>query len=64
MLLAATCLFGLERQLGEEIDALGLKSVGKVSLYKRKECVEKNIPTDQAVDKLIALIKSNGDWKE
>ncbi|MBQ3681352.1 MAG: (E)-4-hydroxy-3-methylbut-2-enyl-diphosphate synthase [Paludibacteraceae bacterium] len=38
--------------------------VGKVSLYKRKECVEKNIPTDQAVDKLIALIKSNGDWKE
>ena len=38
--------------------------VGKVSLYKRKECVEKNIPTDQAVDKLIALIKDNGDWKE
>ena len=27
MLLAATCLFGLERQLGEEIDALGLKRV-------------------------------------
>ena len=38
--------------------------VGKVSLYKRKECVEKNISTDQAVDKLIALIKDNGDWKE
>ena len=27
MLLAATCLFGLERQLGEEIDALGLKRI-------------------------------------
>ncbi len=27
MLLAATCLFGLEKQLGEEIDALGLKRV-------------------------------------
>lgn len=27
MLFAATCLFGLERQLGEEIDALGLKRV-------------------------------------
>lgn len=27
MLLCATCLFGLERQLGEEIDALGLKRI-------------------------------------
>ncbi len=27
MLLAATCLFGLERQLGEEIDKLGLKRI-------------------------------------
>lgn len=27
MIFAATCLFGLERQLGEEIDALGLKRV-------------------------------------
>ena len=27
MLLAATCLFGLEKQLGEEIDRLGLKRV-------------------------------------
>ena len=25
MILVATCMFGLERQLGEEIDALGLK---------------------------------------
>lgn len=30
---------------------------GKVSLYKGKVCVEKNIPTDQAVEKLLALIE-------
>lgn len=37
---------------------------GKVSLYKRKECIEKNIPEEEAVDKLIALIKKNGDYIE
>jgi (E)-4-hydroxy-3-methylbut-2-enyl-diphosphate synthase len=36
---------------------------GKVSLYKRKECIEKNIPEEEAVDKLIELIKANGDYK-
>ena len=30
-------------------------AVGKVSLYKGKVCIEKNIPEDQAVDKLIQL---------
>ena len=37
---------------------------GKVSLYKKKECLERNIPEDEAVDKLIGLIKQNGDWHE
>lgn len=37
---------------------------GTVSLYKRKECIEKNIPEEEAVEKLIELIKKNGDWKE
>jgi len=37
---------------------------GKVSLYKKKECIERNIPEDEAVDKLIELIKVNGDWYE
>lgn len=37
---------------------------GKVSLYKKQNCVEKNIPSDEAVDRLIRLIKDNGDWKE
>ena len=37
---------------------------GKISLYKQKECIEKNIPEAEAVEKLIELIKANGDWKE
>lgn len=32
---------------------------GKISLYKKRECVEKSIPEEQAVEKLIALIKEN-----
>lgn len=32
---------------------------GKVSLYRGKECVEKNIPTEQAVDKLLELIEND-----
>jgi (E)-4-hydroxy-3-methylbut-2-enyl-diphosphate synthase len=31
---------------------------GKVSLYKGKECIMKNIPEEKAVEKLIALITS------
>ena len=37
---------------------------GKISLYKGQTCIEKNIPEDQAVDRLIELIKANGDWVE
>lgn len=37
---------------------------GKISLYKQKECIEKNIPEEEAVDKLIELIKKNGDWRK
>ena len=37
---------------------------GKISLYKKKECIEKNIPEEQAVEKLIELIKANGDYCE
>ena len=36
---------------------------GKVSLYKGKQCVLKNIPEEEAVNKLIELIKINGDWQ-
>jgi len=33
---------------------------GKVSLYRGKTCVEKNIPEAEAVEKLLALIESDG----
>lgn len=32
---------------------------GKISLYRKKECVEKNIPEAEAVDKLLKLIESD-----
>ncbi len=32
---------------------------GKISLYRAKECVEKNIPEAEAVDHLLALIKND-----
>jgi (E)-4-hydroxy-3-methylbut-2-enyl-diphosphate synthase len=37
---------------------------GNVSLYKNKECVAKNIPSDEALPQLIQLIKDNNDWIE
>ena len=38
--------------------------VGRVSLYKGKQCVLKNIPTSEAIPRLIELIKENGDWTD
>jgi len=32
---------------------------GKISLYRQKECVEKNIPEAEAVDHLLALIEKD-----
>ena len=37
---------------------------GKISLYKGKQCIEMNIPEDQAIDRLVALIKQHDDWRE
>ncbi len=39
-------------------------AASKVSLYRGIECVEKNIPAEGAVDKLVELIKSDGKWVE
>lgn len=50
---------------GEMADAdYGYVGAGKnrISLYKGKECVLKNIPEEEAVERLIQLIKENGDW--
>ena len=32
---------------------------GKVSLYRQKECVEKNIPEDEAIERLLQLIEND-----
>jgi (E)-4-hydroxy-3-methylbut-2-enyl-diphosphate synthase len=37
---------------------------GRITLYKGKEVVRKNVPTEQAVDELINLIQEHGDWIE
>ena len=37
--------------------------VGKITLYKGKEVIKRNINTEGAVEELINLIKENGDWK-
>jgi len=36
--------------------------MGKITLYKEKEVVQRNIPEIEAVDSLIGLIKQHGDW--
>jgi (E)-4-hydroxy-3-methylbut-2-enyl-diphosphate synthase len=35
---------------------------GKITLYKSKEVVKKNIPSEIAVEELINLLKENGVW--
>ena len=37
---------------------------GKITLYKEKTVVEKNIAENEAVNALINLIKKHGDWIE
>ena len=37
---------------------------GQISLYKGKECVLRNIPEAEAVERLVQLIKDNGDWQD
>ncbi len=38
--------------------------IGKITLYKGKEVVARNINSENAVDALIELIKKEGDWVE
>jgi (E)-4-hydroxy-3-methylbut-2-enyl-diphosphate synthase len=37
---------------------------GKINLYKGKQCILKGIPEDDAVERLVQLVKKNGDWKD
>ena len=36
--------------------------VNKINLFVGKECVEKNVPVEEADERLIALIKTHGKW--
>lgn len=36
----------------------------KIDLYKGQECIRRGIPQEEAVNQLIDLIKSEGDWRE
>jgi (E)-4-hydroxy-3-methylbut-2-enyl-diphosphate synthase len=38
--------------------------VGKITLYKGKEVVKRNIPETDAVEALVDLIREHGDWVE
>jgi (E)-4-hydroxy-3-methylbut-2-enyl-diphosphate synthase len=38
--------------------------VGKISLYKGKEVIKKNVSSENAVQELVSLIKEGGDWVE
>jgi (E)-4-hydroxy-3-methylbut-2-enyl-diphosphate synthase len=37
---------------------------GKITLYKGKEIVKRNVNSDIAVDELICLLKENDAWVE
>ena len=39
-------------------------AAGRITLYKGREIVEKNIPQEEAIEHLIELIKRNGDWQD
>jgi len=50
---------------GEMADAdFGYVGAGKnrISLYVGRECVEENLPEDEAVERLIGLIRKSGRW--
>jgi (E)-4-hydroxy-3-methylbut-2-enyl-diphosphate synthase len=37
---------------------------GRITLYRGKEVVKKNVPSTQAVDELIGIIREDGNWIE
>ncbi len=37
---------------------------GKITLYKGKEVVKRNVASEVAVEELIILLKENGAWVE
>ena len=57
----------LSRRAGEMADAdFGYVGTGPgvITLYREKEVVKRNVPSEHAVDELITLIKEHGMWVE
>lgn len=38
-------------------------ATGKITLYKGRKVIKRNIPEEEALGELISFIKQNGDWK-
>ena len=56
------CIVNGPGEMADADDGYVGTAAGKVSLYKNKDCVEKNILAEEAIPRLIALIKESGDW--
>ncbi len=39
-------------------------AAGRITLYRGREVIERNIPEERALDRLIEYIKENGDWAD
>ena len=37
---------------------------GRITLYKGRTVVARNIPQEEALDRLVELIKADGEWVE
>ncbi len=37
---------------------------GRITLYKGREVIVRNIPQEEALDRLVELIRANGDWTD
>ena len=37
---------------------------GRITLYRGREVIERNVPQEEALDRLVALIKADGRWTE
>ena len=43
---------------------LMILQAARITLYKGRTVVERNIPQEEALDRLVELIRDNGDWVE
>ena len=44
--------------------AMQVQAPGKITLYRGKEVVKKNVNTENALDELIEIIREDGNWVE